>query len=118
MQLLKFKENSNNKLDCKYFTTFRMSAKWKVGNDVIILLNDQFKIGRVIDAKPIHLSKLTDWHCFLDCGQDKETTLRILGTFYYFDLDNKNAIVYYYLVRTYDDWRKYTTDSPFIEIEK
>ena len=118
MKVFKFAENFNNKLDCNFFTTFRLSSKWKVSDDVIILCNNKFKIGRVVDAKPVLISHLTDWHCYLDCGKNRLDTLSLLNVFYDIDVSDSKQIIYYYLVRSIDNWHDLDGHNPLFELDK
>ena len=117
MKVFKFAENFNNKLDCTFFTTFRLSSKWKVSDDVIILCGNKFKIGRVVDAKPVLISHLTDWHCYLDAGKDRMDTLSLLNTFYNIDVNDSKQIIYYYLLTSKDIWHNLDGANPLFEID-
>ena len=116
MKVFKFAENFNNKLDCKFFTTFRLSSKWKV-SDSIIMCNNKFKIGRIVDAKPVLISHLTDWHCYLDAGMDRIETLALLNSFYKIDVNSSKEIIYYYLVTSIDIWHDMEGSNPLFELE-
>lgn len=116
MKTIKFSKNFNNKLDCTFFTTFRVSDKWKIDENVIILLNDHFKIGKIVDVKKIHISSLTDWHCYLDAGASKIDTLLLLDQYYNIDVKSENSYVFYYLIRSLDYWHDMSHVQPFIEL--
>lgn len=117
MRHMRFKKNFNKKLDCDFFTTFRFSNKWKVSDDIIIFVGDDFRFGKIVDVRPIRLQSLTDWHCYLDSGMDRVQTLELLSNYYTFDVHNENPILYYYLVQGKDKWRSVANHHPFIELK-
>ena len=101
---LEFSFNWNNKLNCNYFTTLRISAKWMHHTVVVLKCKKQFKVVKLLDAKKLYTSQLNDWICYLDTGYNKIDTLNILGKMYKFDPAKDNKIIYLYLYESLSSW--------------
>lgn len=113
---MKFSKNFNNKLDCNYFTTFRVHEKWFIGENVILLLNNKFKIGHIIDVKKVHISAITDWHCYLDVGLCKIDTLLLLQKYYSIDVKFDYSYLFYYIMHSSGEWLTMDNEQPFIDL--
>jgi len=90
---LEFSYNWNNKLFCKYFTTFRTYIKDKYiiyGIYNIILLNGSnkyfFGYGEIISLKHDLIENFPEHDFVLDTGYSKVTSLKIIQQMY----KNKN----------------------------
>lgn len=102
--VLKFSTNWNNKLDCKYFTTLRLSPKWIDQKVLIVSFKNKARVAKIIDAKKIKLSQLNDWLCYLDTGYSKENTIKILGSMYSFNTQIDDKTIYLYLIECITQW--------------
>lgn len=83
MEQINFNTNWNNKTDCKYFTTLRLSSRFLKGQ--IYELNVKGGTGghvEVIDIRMITLAEINDWIAYLDTSYDAEETRGILRTMY------------------------------------
>ena len=101
---LEYSFNWNNKLNCNYFTSLRVSEKWMHHTVVILKCKKQFKVVKLLDAKKLYTSQLNDWICYLDTGYNKIDTLNILGKMYKFDPAKDNKIIYLYLYESLSSW--------------
>ncbi len=101
MNEINFSINWNNKLDCKAFTTLRLSSRFNIGDKVEIRLKKAFKcFATIIDKKCFKLKNITEWVAYLDTGYDKEECKKILEKMY----KNKNVDwitqdIYFYLIK-------------------
>lgn len=91
MDKLKFSTNWNRrpgnthggKLDCRAFTTLRLSDRLNIGDKVAIWLNDDcLGVAMVEDKKTFFLSQLSAGMSFLDTGYSPEETGNILKSMY------------------------------------
>lgn len=100
MQTLDFSYNWNNKLDCKAFTTLRLSGRFGIEDKIEVRLNKKFKcFGGIVDRKCFKLRDITDWIAFIDTGYNKIECQNILKKMY----KNKNIDwltqnIYFYLI--------------------
>lgn len=81
---LEFTYNWNNKLDCKYFHTLRLSGRWEVGQTCEVFLQKQM-IGTAKLMSKVryeNFNAIPDHICYLDTGYDKSNTIRILRQMY------------------------------------
>ena len=84
MPKLNFNKNWNRKLDCDFFTTFRLDAPhYRKGEVYEITLNDTV-IGRGIcyDKKVLTLDKVNDWIAALDASTDAKGFREIVRVMY------------------------------------
>lgn len=101
MQEINFSFNWNKKLDCKAFTTIRLSGKYNIGEKIEVRLKKALHCyGEIIDKKNFNIEKITDWIAYLDTGYDRTECIKILQTMY----KNKNINwkmqpVFYYLIK-------------------
>lgn len=84
MPILKFNKNWNRKLDCEYFTTFRLDGSHhRKGQVYDIVLNDK-PLGRGIcmEKKVLKLEKVNDFIAGLDAGTDAKGFKEIIRVMY------------------------------------
>lgn len=82
-QTLTFSYNWNNKLDCKVFTTIRLSNRFQIGQKVeIILKGKSLGYGEIIDIKGFYLENLNDWLAMIDTGYSANECRKILKKMY------------------------------------
>ena len=85
MKTINFSYNWNNKLDCKSFTTLRLSNrnKYKIGETYSVSIKNQIKKNVVIiDIKTIWLHEINDFIAYLDTGYSKEECINIIKKMY------------------------------------
>jgi len=83
MKELKFSYNWNNKLDCKAFTTLRLSNKYFIGDELEVILNKKVLYNAtIIDKKTFKMKDITDWVAYIDTGYDKNECTKILERMY------------------------------------
>ena len=85
MKTINFSYNWNNKLDCKAFTTLRLSNrnKYKIGETYAVNLKSKFiKNAQIIDIKTIWLHQINDYITYLDTGYNKEECINIIKKMY------------------------------------
>lgn len=88
MNQLKFSYNWNNKLDCKAFTTLRLSDRFKVGQQYEIILKDESKgIAMVKDVRYTLLNQINEFVARIDTGYSMGECRNILTRMY----KNKNV---------------------------
>lgn len=69
MKQLDFSHNWNNKLNCTYFTTLRLSGRFVVGEWVYVFLKGNgLGLHQIADKKELTLPKLNPWICGIDTG--------------------------------------------------
>lgn len=94
---LSFNENYNNKLNCKFFTTIRLSnhAKFNKGNTLKIHCKGIYIFNaKVHEVQEIFLHQLKDFICYLDIGQDAKNTIDILKKMFpKYDFETKKIMV-------------------------
>ena len=96
---LDFSFNWNNKLDCTFFTTLRLSGRFNVGEWVQVLLKSAHK-GRavVVEKKQLRVSDLNAFICGLDTGYSVPETKQILSKMYPGKI-TESTTIYLYLCR-------------------
>lgn len=99
MNTIEFSHNWNNKLDCTYFTTLRLSDRFQPCEWLIVMFKNAIK-GRavVLDKKALKISSLNGWICGLDTGYGTPETIKILEKMYPGKI-NDNTTIYLYLLR-------------------
>ncbi len=101
MKELNFFTNWNQKLDCKAFTTLRLSDRYIVSDKIEIKLkNKPHSYGEIIAKKYFLLKDITEWIAYIDTGYSKTECQDILKKMY----KNKNINwttqnIYLYLIR-------------------
>ncbi|MEZ4925554.1 MAG: hypothetical protein R3A50_04710 [Saprospiraceae bacterium] len=99
MNSLTFSYNWNNKLNCSYFTTLRLSGRFQVGEWVLVYdKNKNLGRHRIEDKKRIKIKQLNSWICGLDSGYTVAETIRVLERMYPNQIKPETEI-YLYLVR-------------------
>lgn len=82
---INFSYNWNNKLDCKCFTTLRLTNynKYITGLEYEIQLNNQrIKYARIVEIKVFPLDKINEFISRIDTGYSKEETIKIINRMY------------------------------------
>ena len=101
MKAISFFYNWNNKLDCKAFTTLRLSSNYEIGDKLEIILKKEPKgHGEIVDIKKLKLSDINEWVARIDTGYSQKECQDILIKMY----KNKNVdwdtqIIYLILIR-------------------
>jgi len=101
MEEIKFSTNWNNKLDCNYFTTLRLSDRFKIGGKYPVLLKKkQIGTGEIMAKKYLYLKQINDYIAYLDTGYNATKCKEILRTMYKNKLiDWNNQQIVLYLIR-------------------
>lgn len=108
-KILDFSYNWNNKLDCRFFTTIRRSARFEVGDVVEVFLGaDRLGEVEIKGKKHLTIATLNDWIAGVDTGYSVEETVKILKRMYA-DLNDATPL-FFYLCRY--------TDQTFVELKK
>jgi hypothetical protein len=99
IQTLKFSTNWNNKLGCKYFTTLRLSDKYKVGHTVLIEASkmDNF-YAEIVNRRVIKMDMINEFIAGIDTGYTVDDTKDILKRMYP-NVDWRRTPIYLYLLR-------------------
>jgi hypothetical protein len=102
-ELFNFNTNWNNKLNCNYYTTLRMTDRHKVGDKGIISLKHQPQhIGEIIAKNPIRLfqdpSPYLDCIAYLDTGYNWRETVGIIKKMYSLD-SVAGKTIYQYMIK-------------------
>jgi hypothetical protein len=99
MKSLNFSHNWNNKLDCKYFTTLRLSDRFDIGDQVSVCLKrNEISKGEIINKKSIMLEQINDFIAGMDTGYSVDETKDILKKMYK-DVDFTQQKIYLYLIK-------------------
>jgi hypothetical protein len=99
MNTIEFSYNWNNKLNCKYFTTLRLSNRLTVGEWVLVYeKNKCMGLHKVEDKKQLSVKSLNPWICGIDTGYTVEETKRILEKMYPGKITDETTI-YWHLLR-------------------
>ena len=103
MKYFNFSYNWNGKLDCKAFTTIRLSDKCEVGDEIFVSLKGKRlpNMYLVKDRKALKLDSINDFIGYLDTGYSAEETKDMLRKMYSKKNVNweKQTIFLYLLVR-------------------
>lgn len=102
MEKLTFGTNWNNKLNSQYFTTIRLSGRFKVDDLVEVEDRGVAKgVYQIIDKRRMdNYTKINDWMAYLDTGYNAEETRKILDNMYK-NVNLASQPIYYYLVGKY-----------------
>ena len=102
MNRLDFSTNWNNKLDCNYYTTLRLSGRFEVGKTYEVWHKGQFlHHARIMGKKKLSLDTITEWIAYLDTGYPREECCNILRRMYP-KIDNVQwqvQPIYFYLIK-------------------
>lgn len=80
---LHFSYNWNNKLDCKSFTTIRISGKYSLNSQWrIFLKGDYLGLAKVVSVTQLLADNMSEPMALLDTGYNKKDTLDILKKMY------------------------------------
>lgn len=87
MNDLRFSYNWNNKLDCKCFTTIRLSDKYKAGDEFKIILDTAKDLevkgtAEILAVKEFNLDNLNDFISYLDTGYSVDECRKIILRMY------------------------------------
>ena len=98
---LYFSYNWNNKLDCKAFTTMRLSNYFAIGDEVEIHLNHIKQYDAlIVDKRSIKFHNINRFVSFLDTGYSVEECKKVLQTMYKKkNIDWKKQEIYLYLIK-------------------
>ena len=87
--VLKFAGNWNKKLDCKYFTSFRLHNKSKYAEGVMfdILIKDQGHYtwifnAVIVELRTFKLSQVNNFITTLDAGYEVDDFIKMVKTMY------------------------------------
>lgn len=103
--LFNFSTKWNNKLECDYFTTLRMTDRYKIGDTGLITLKNQpLFIGEIVaknelklDAQP---SPYLDLIAYLDTGYKWTETVAIIRKMYSIENPASKAFYQYLIHKT------------------
>lgn len=101
--VINFSYNWNNKLDCKCFTTIRLtnSNKYRVGLEYEIhLKNQRIKNARIVGIKVFTLDMINEFISRIDTGYSKEVTVNIINRMYPDTVNNVNKSFMLILLET------------------
>ncbi|MBK9333868.1 MAG: hypothetical protein IPM96_16035 [Ignavibacteria bacterium] len=87
MKEIVFTYNWNNKLDCKCFTSIRMSDTYRVGDEYKVFLRSgkdlQVKgVAEIMDIKAFYLDQLSMFIAYLDTGYSVSECKNIIYRMY------------------------------------
>lgn len=87
MKELSFSYNWNKKLDCRCFTSIRLSDRYKVGDQFKILLKSRKELvpkgcAQVIEIKEFYLDQLNAFISHLDTGYSVDQCRKIIERMY------------------------------------
>lgn len=83
--IINFSYNWNKKLDCKSFTTLRLTNynKYRTGLVYEIQLKNQLiKYARIVEIKVFPLNKINEFISRIDTGYSREETVKIINRMY------------------------------------
>lgn len=99
MEKINFSYNWNNKLDCKYFTTLRLTKKYNINDKIeISLKNKTICKGTIIDKKAFGYNKINNFIAGIDTGYSVQETKDILKRMYK-NVDLESKLFYLYLIK-------------------
>lgn len=101
MKELNFSYNWNNKLDCKAFTTLRLSDRFKIGDEIEVTLKGIKREGTffVMEKKYLKLESISNFIAYLDTGYNSAECKKILQRMYSKKkVDWNTQIIHFYLI--------------------
>lgn len=101
MKIINFSYNWNNKLDCKAFTTLRLSDKYNTNDIIEIHLKKKllFK-AEVIQKKCLKLNLINHWIAYIDTGYNAIECQELLKKMYKNkNINWQNQSIYFYLLQ-------------------
>lgn len=102
--IIKFSTNWNNKLDCTYFTTLRISDKYASKKIILIEFKGKYKVCDLVECRKLNTILLNDFMCYLDAGYNRDQTVKILENMYKFDSKTEVKTIYLYLIKAKTKW--------------
>ena len=76
---LNFSYNWNNKLNCKVFTSLRMTNRFDIGDRVEISLKDKpLGVGIVKGKKSFLIDGINDFIAYIDTGYNRDECIKML----------------------------------------
>ncbi len=105
MDKLNFSFNWNNKLDCKAFTSLRLSDRFNIGDCIeITLKHEHLYFANIIGKRSFLLEHVTDYIAYIDTGYDAEKCKNILKRMYKKKkIDWFTQTIYFYLIKRQKD---------------
>lgn len=98
-QQLLFSCNWNKKLDCDYFTTLRLSDRFKINDEVEIVIKGESKgLGTIVNKTSCKLNELDVFTCALDTGYGVAETQNVIRRMYP-NTDWEKQPIYRYLIK-------------------
>lgn len=84
MKELKFSYNWNNKLDCKAFTTLRLSNrnKYKIGNQLKVICGNLEFVVEIISIKQMRLNQVNEFIAYIDTGYSLDEFKKLIIKMY------------------------------------
>lgn len=99
MKELNFSYNWNNKLDCKAFTTLRLSDRFKLNDMIEIKLKKKkYGFGQIVGIKHFYLHDINSFIAYLDTGYDSFECQNILRKMYK-NVDWRTQKINFYLIK-------------------
>jgi hypothetical protein len=102
MQLLvklNFRDNFNNKLDCTYFTTFRLNGKYTPGQHFNIYLKNKYLFkAELIQNSFLLVHQIKDYMAYQDTGFSAKATIELLKRLYKDQVDNWDKRLFRYML--------------------
>jgi hypothetical protein len=102
--IIKFSTNWNNKLDCNYFTTLRISDKYANKKIILIEFKGKYRVCDLVECRKLNTLLLNDFMCYLDAGYNRDETIKILENMYKFDSNTEVKTIYLYLLKGKTKW--------------
>ena len=96
---LKFSNNWNNKLNCVYFTTLRLSNRFNIGHTVKVEFKEHSFYAEVVGKRTLTMKMLNEFICGIDTGYSVAETEDLLQRMYHEVSDWSNQPIYFYLLR-------------------
>lgn len=99
-QTLEFSYNWNEKLNCKYYTTLRLSNNYKIGKTYLVYLKGKpHSKGKIISRRQFHIHAINEFVAYLDTGYNATKCKDILKKMYKYKMINwKKQLICLYLV--------------------
>lgn len=96
---LEFSFNWNRKLDCKVFTTLRLSDRYELGDEIdIYLKNRRLGKAKVISKHKFKIGEITELVAGIDTGYSKKECIQIIKRMYGKAVSNDSMIILYGLM--------------------
>lgn len=102
MNRFDFSTNWNNKLQCDYYTTLRLSGRYERGRTYEVWHKGQFlHHARVMGKKTLSMDTITEWIAYIDTGYSREECCKIIRRMYpkIDDIQWQVQPIYFYLLK-------------------